>query len=202
MAHTVIVEKGTARLMLVVDSGVPVQIDAIYPAVGFNYVYWPDLIRQEVRDTPWLFCMAGNGIAQRVVGVTEEEKTRYTLASIKVRGLMALNRAVNRHRRPVVKQWLLGQDVVNSMKYDEASRFLANPATSHSIQWLTPDATRLDISVEQAAISIVFRHDQQVAVMLESETRRLQLTKAILEAADAAAVSLVVEEISAYERRG
>lgn len=189
--------------MLVVSASVPVQLDSVYPPVGYNYLHWGQPVEQVVFSKPWLYTATnGNKIQPHALALSEEDATAYELRARKGTTLITLVRAVNRHRRLVVKEWQVGQEIINLLKYAEAKRYLSFPNAGDSLPWLAVDAEHFGTTAEQAAVSIIFRHDQQEIVLLESEQARLHFSRAVLLATSLADINTVYNEIVAYERRG
>lgn len=203
MTNRLVIEKSTGRLMLVVSASVPVQLDSIYPPVGYNYLHWNSVLEQQVFVQPWLYYTPQNGGVQlHPEKLSEDLVFAYELNNKKASTLLTLVRAVNRHRRLVVKEWQVGQEIVNVLKYKEATRFLSRPDAGDSLNWLIGDAEHFGISVEQAAVAVIFRHDQQEIVLLESERVRQQLTRSIIDAKSKEDINNLLKRVVEYERKG
>lgn len=198
MAYTLIVEKNEARIVFIRDANQPLLLDALWPPVGYNYLFWNKSVDAEVLKTPWLYRIQGEKIvaAPYAFAANAEENAR--------RGqlLVQLARATNRHRRVVLKEDLIGQETIYRLKAEEATRFLADPTQSQeSFPWLREAAAFEGLSIKQAANQVIFRYTQAQQVLRHTENKRRWFTRRILTAASNE-LATVQRELTEYERRG
>lgn len=198
MAYTLIVEKTEARIVFIRDAHQPLLLDALWPPVGYNYLFWNKPLADEVLKTPWLYTFQGEKIVATPYAHkqnAEENARRGTL-------LVQLARATNRHRRTVIKEDLEGQETIYRLKAEEATRFLADPAQSpDSFPWLRESAAFEGLTIQQAANQIIFRYAQTQQVLRYTENQRRWFTRRILTAASNE-LATVQNELTEYERRG
>ena len=199
MPRTLIVEKSDPpRLMFTFDSNVPHLLDALWPSIGFNYLYWSEPIDLQVLQAPWDFVIRDNKIVydkHRDPELARENAARARL-------LLQLAKATNRHRRQVIKEDLIGQDLIYGAKTQEAYRYLSDmtqPATN--FPWLQNAATFEGLTMEQSARQIIFRHTQTQELLSHTENQRRRFTKLIL-TTPWRELETVATELRDYERRG
>ena len=199
MPRTLIVEKSDPpRLMFTIDANVPHLFDALWPSIGFNYLYWNEALPQGVFQTPWDFVIRDNKIVYEPYSNSELAKENAARARL----LLQLARATNRHRRQVIKEDLIGQDLIYNFKAQEAYRFLADvnqPAAN--FPWIQNAATFESLTMEQAARQIVFRYTQAQEMLSHTENQRRRFTKLIL-TTPWRDLEIVATELRDYERRG
>lgn len=199
MPRTLIVEKvDPPRLAFTFDSNVPHVLDALWPSIGFNYLYWSEPIDTAVLQAPWNYVIRDNKIVYEACN--NSEAARESVARAKL--LLQLARATNRHRRQVIKEDLIGQDLIYNIKAQEAHRFLADvtqPAAG--FPWLQNAATFEGLTMEQSARQIVFRYTQAHEMLSHTENQRRRFTRLIL-TTPWRELETVATELRDYERRG
>jgi hypothetical protein len=197
MANRIVVKKATLRVAFATSASNPIQLDALWPPAEYNtFVYTAPIKDARVFSEPWNFVLV-DGTPTYV-----EAPTPYDLSFGKAVALCQIVRAVNRHRRMTVKEDLLGQDQVYAMKVAEAYSLQAGTRQIAACPFLAVDASLDNISVNDAATLVIFRHEQNVALLLHSETRRRELIRKVLKTGNKQELDNVVKEITAYERRG
>ena len=199
MPRTLIVEKSNPpRLMFTLDPNAPHLFDALWPSIGFNYLYWGGAIQEAVLQTPWDYVIRDDKIVYEPANNSESARENAARARL----LMQLARATNRYRRQVIKEDLVGQDLVYGLKIKEAQRFLENPSQStDGFPWLVNAATFDQVTVEQAARQIVFRYTQAQELLSHTENQRRYFTRRIL-TAPWRELETVSTELRVYEHRG
>lgn len=199
MPRTLIVEKSNpARLVFTLDPNAPHLFDALWPSVGYNYLYWGGVVQDNVLQAPWDFVIRDDKIVYEPANNSEAARENAARARL----LMQLARATNRYRRQVIKEDLVGQELVYDLKVKEAQRFLENPAQpTDGFTWLLNAATFENVTVEQAARQIIFRYTQTQELLSHTENQRRYFTRRIL-TAPWRELETVATELRAYEHRG
>lgn len=199
MAYTLIVEKSEARVLFVKDASVPLLLDALWPTVAYNYVLYPLPIPSEaILREPWNYVLQGPTFVAKSYPYVDNARENAQRANM----LVQLAKATNRHRRMVVKEDLLGQDLVYAIKTSEAQRFLADVTQPASMfPWLAQDAAFDGMTLAEAANHVIFRHTQAQQILLYTERRRREFTRSIL-SVGMQELATVQNELTDYERRG
>ena len=202
---TVIVNKTSLRVVFVAHAQAPLLLDALYPPVGYNYITWLGQIDERVRRAPWEYVVSGNEFVKNL----DDQNTMQSLIENQARGMLLLELAkgVNRYRRQVLKEDLLGQDVVYNAKVTEAHAWIAQRDlnmggnTEAHFPWLRDAAAHDGVTLDQAAEAVIFRHTQAMELLRHSERRRRALTRSILET-PFNELQRVADEVREYVRRG
>lgn len=200
---TVIVDKSSLRVVFVAHAQAPLLLDALYPPVGFNYITWLGQVDESVRRAPWEYVVSGNEFVKN----TPDRNTMQSLIENQARGmlLMELAKGINRYRRQVLKEDLVGQDAVYAAKVREAQSWISlvnmGSANEAHFPWLQEAAAHDSITLTQAAEAIIFRHTQAMELLRHSERRRRALTRSILET-PFNELQRVADEVREYVRRG
>jgi hypothetical protein len=199
MAYTLIVEKSEARVLFIKDASVPLLLDALWPTVAYNYVLYPLVIPSEaILREPWNYVLQGPTFVAKPYPYVENAKENAHRANM----LVQLAKATNRHRRMVVKEDLLGQDLVYALKTSEAQRFLADTSQPPAMfPWLSQEAAFDSMTLAEAANHIIFRHTQAQQILIYTERRRREFTRRIL-SLGMQELATVQNELTDYERRG
>lgn len=198
--YTIVVDKSDSRLVFVMNAHQPQLFDALWPTVQYNYAMWVGELNQQQRERPWNYVFQGNNLVASEPGsdyaANAAENTR------RAHMLIQVARATNRHRRMVLKEDLIGQDLVYQMKTDEAQRFLADTTQNvDGYPWLLAAANFDNVTVTQAAHQVMFRYTQATQVLQHTENRRRYLTRRIL-TVPVTKLETVQSELTDYERRG
>lgn len=199
MSRTLIVEKcDPPRLAFTADANAPLLFDALWPSIGFNYLYWSEPLDSKVIQAPWNYVIRDNKIVYEPSNNTESARENAARARL----LMQLARATNRHRRQFIKEDLLGQDLVYGMKAQEAHRFLQDVnQRPEGFPWLQNAASFEGLTMEQSARQIIFRYTQAQELLNHTENQRRMFTRRIL-TTPWNQLETVANELRDYERRG
>jgi hypothetical protein len=199
MSRTLIVEKcDPPRLAFTADAHAPLLFDALWPSIGFNYLYWSESIDSAVLQAPWNYVIRDNKIVYEPSNNTESARENAARARL----LMQLARATNRHRRQFIKEDLLGQDLVYGLKAQEAQRFLTDVnQRPEGFPWLQNAASFEGLTMEQSARQIIFRYTQAQELLNHTENQRRMFTRRIL-TTPWNQLETVANELRDYERRG
>jgi hypothetical protein len=199
MPRTLIVEKSNPpRLMFTLDPNAPHLFDALWPSIGFNYLYWGGAIQEAVLQTPWDYVIRDDKIVYEPANNSESARENAARARL----LMQLARATNRHRRQFIKEDLIGQDLVYGLKAQEAHRFLQDVnQRPEGFPWLQNAASFEGLTMEQSARQIIFRYTQAQELLNHTENQRRMFTRRIL-TTPWNQLETVANELRDYERRG
>jgi hypothetical protein len=196
MSFKITVSKATSKVIFATDSAFPLQLDSLCPPSGYSTFIWPYDLDSRIFDQPWLFTFLDGGFSY------DENNKKDGLYFEQANALLSIAIAINRHRRLVVRDGILGQDLVYEMKAAEAYAFLAGTTDEKDCPMLAQDAAIDGVSFQDAASLVVFRREQSLSYLRNTEVKRRQLIRKVLLCESLEEIAVVSKEIRSYERQG
>lgn len=198
---SLVVDKVTGQVVFASFTKVLSATESLWPPAAFSYfdLHAPEVDVVAMRSSPWLFRVEG-GTTLVPFLIDESQREVCVLNSVKAKALTDLTRAVNRHRRQILKFDLYGQDLAYAMKSEEAARFLTD-SSNGVFPMLTMEAAITGSTLEQVAAMIRFRTAQSQEYLVESERQRRSLTTRVIQATNKDQLEVVHSEIMSYARR-
>lgn len=197
MLTRIVFSKVSRRVVFACDPNAITLWESLWPATAYVHTrVWVHPTLAHVRTSPWDFTFKSpDTIVESQELPDKETLLNFSRAQI----LMALARAIHRHRRSVLKLDLPGQDVIYAMKLDQASKVIAGKSANPKVEFplIAADAELNEITMGQAANMVMMKHAQTTAYLTDSEVQRRQFTKRILES-QGTDLDAVDKEITAY----
>ena len=196
MAWSLVTERKTGQIVFGRDSNVPLMLDSLWSPVSYNYVVWVWDSSKLVQENLLLHKVSWN---PKPVIIRHDPANLKELQFDQQRGdlLQHVKRSVEKNRRPFLKN-LEGQSEVYRLKVEEAVQFISG--ISGTFPMLEADTSLLNISIENAALLVMMKYQQQKQNFIESENKRRKWVMQILEATESDHLTPIRNELLNYER--